>query len=152
MRPNSILIGGIATLALAAPAGAKCTGAGRHDSASLKTICEFERAWGQSFVTGDPTAARTMIADDFVGVSTKGNLYRKTEEIADISNPSHMASDVLNDVVVRFYGDTAIAQGSDSWVDRKGENGSFVWTDVWLRRNGKWQVVASEDLIPPDHK
>jgi hypothetical protein len=63
-----------------------------------------------------------------------------------------MASDSLNDVVVRFYGDTAIAQGSDSWIAVKGEKGRFVWTDVWLKRGGKWQVVASEDLIPAERK
>ena len=28
--------------------------------------------------------------------------------------------------------------------------GRFVWTDTWLRRNGKWQIVAVEDLIAPE--
>jgi hypothetical protein len=26
----------------------------------------------------------------------------------------------------------------------------FVWTDTWIRRNGKWQIVAGEDLIAPE--
>jgi hypothetical protein len=26
----------------------------------------------------------------------------------------------------------------------------FVWTDTWIRRNGKWQIVAAEDLIVPE--
>jgi hypothetical protein len=26
------------------------------------------------------------------------------------------------------------------------KRGSYVWTDTWVRRNGKWQVVAAEDL------
>jgi len=28
--------------------------------------------------------------------------------------------------------------------------GRFVWTDTWIRRNGKWQIVAAEDLIAPE--
>ncbi len=30
------------------------------------------------------------------------------------------------------------------------ECGPFVWTDTWVRRNGKWQIVAAEDLIVPE--
>jgi hypothetical protein len=50
---------------------------------------------------------------------------------------------------VRFYGDTAVAQGNESWVRRVREprRGRFVWTDTWIRRNGRWQIVAAEDLI-----
>jgi hypothetical protein len=47
-----------------------------------------------------------------------------------------------------FFGDNAVAQGSESWEKRKGEPrfGRFVWTDTWIRRNGQWQIVAAEDL------
>jgi hypothetical protein len=141
-----------ATLGLASPAAANCTGQGKHDEAALKTICGLEAAWGQSFVKGDATVAERMLADDFIGVDTKGRLYRKADEIADISKPPHFASDVLNDVIVRFYGDTAVAQGSDTWTGKKGEKGRFVWTDVWVKRAGSWQIVAAEDLIPPAGK
>lgn len=152
MNIHSVVIGAVGALALASPLEAKCSAQGGHDASALKTICDLERAWGQAFVTSDASVARQMLAADFIGVSTKGKLYRKTDEIADISSPSHMKSDVLNDVVVRFYGDTAIAQGSDSWVARNGRKGRFVWTDVWLKRDGRWQIVAAEDLIPADSK
>src|SRR5689334_19198063 len=123
MKILPMLVGVIATVALASPAMAKCSGEGRHDAASLKTICDLERAWGQSFVKGDPSVARKMLADDFIGVDTKGKQYRKANELADIAKPPHMASDVMNDVIVRFYGDTAVAQGSDSWTDKNGHKG-----------------------------
>ena len=44
---------------------------------------------------------------------------------------------------------TAVAQGSESWVRRNGERGRFVWTDTWILRNDRWQIVAAEDLVPP---
>ena len=91
-----------------------------------------------------------MLAADFLGVDTKGKLYRKADEVRDVASPSgRFASDTMNDVVVRFYGDTAIAQGSDSWTDKSGKSGRFVWTDVWLMRAGRWQIVAAEDLVAP---
>jgi len=30
------------------------------------------------------------------------------------------------------------------------ECGLFVWTDTWVRWNGKWQIAAAEDLIVPE--
>ena len=71
--------------------------------------------------------------------------------IADTRNaPKYFVSNRLNDVKVRFYGNTAIAQGSETWEKRSGERGRFVWTDTWLWRNGRWQIVAAEDLIAPE--
>ena len=39
-----------------------------------------------------------------------------------------------------------------TWVRRTGTplRARFVWTDTWILRNGKWQIVASEDLIAPE--
>jgi hypothetical protein len=92
-----------------------------------------------------------ILADDFLGVDPKGTLYNKAKMIADTHNaPQSFVSNRLNDVEVRFYGDTAIAQGDESWERRSGERGRFVWTDTWIRRNGRWQIVAAEDLIAPE--
>jgi len=44
-----------------------------------------------------------------------------------------------------------MAQGDEIWVRYSGQplTGRFVWTDTWLFRNDKWQIVAAEDLIAP---
>jgi hypothetical protein len=26
-----------------------------------------------------------------------------------------------------------------------GSKGAALWTDTWIRRNGKWQIVAAQD-------
>jgi hypothetical protein len=40
--------------------------------------------------------------------------------------PKSFVSNHLNDVKVRFYGNTAIAQRSETWEKRSGERGRFV--------------------------
>jgi hypothetical protein len=88
-----------------------------------------------------------------VGVDPDGSFYDKAKEIADTrESPKEFISNHLNEVKVRFYGDTAVAQGSETWVRRteKPLRGRYVWTDTWVRRNGKWQIVAAEDLIAPE--
>lgn len=114
-------------------------------------ILESERQWAESVATGDTSAIQRILADDFIGVDPKGGLYNKQQMIADTRNaPKYFVSNRLNDVKVRFYGNTAIAQGSETWQKRSGERGRFVWTDSWLRRDGRWQIVAAEDLIAPE--
>jgi hypothetical protein len=116
-----------------------------------RDILESERQWAESVATGDTSAIERILADDFIGVDPKGALYNKQQMITDTrSAPKYFVSNRLNDVKVRFYGNTAIAQGSETWEKRSGERGRFVWTDTWLRRNGHWQIVAAEDLIAPE--
>ena len=114
-------------------------------------IVESERQWAESVATGDASAIERILADDFIGVDPKGELYNKQQMIADTRNaPKSFISNRLNDVKVRFYGRTAIAQGSETWERHSGERGRFVWTDTWVRRNHTWQIVAAEDLIAPE--
>ena len=113
-------------------------------------IVESERQWAESVATGNPSTVQRILADDFRGVDPKGRTYDKAKMIADTRNaPKYFVSNRLNEVKVRFYGDTAIAQGDESWEQRSGERGRFVWTDTWIRRNGRWEIVAAEDLIAP---
>jgi ketosteroid isomerase-like protein len=111
---------------------------------------ESERQWAESVATGDTSAIERILADDFIGIDPKGRLYAKQQIIDETRNaPKYFVSNQLNDVKVRFYGETAIAHGSETWEKHSGERGRFAWTDTWLQRNGRWQLVAAEDLIAP---
>ena len=116
-------------------------------------IKESERQWAESVATGDTTVVERILADDLVGVDPDGSFYDKAKMVAGTREaPKVFLSNHLNEVNVRFYGDAAVAQGSESWVRRTGSplRGRFVWTDTWIRRNGRWQIVAAEDLIVPE--
>jgi len=111
-------------------------------------IKERESKWAEAGVKGDTATVERILADDFVGVAPDGSLYDKAKEIADTRETGNMVSNHVNEVRVRFFGDTAVAQGSESWEKRTGEpkKGRYVWTDTWVRRNNKWQIVAAEDV------
>lgn len=115
-------------------------------------IRESERQWAESVASGDASVIQRILADDFIGVDPKGRQYGKAQMVEDTRQaPKYFISNHLDDVKVRFYGEMAVAQGSETWERRTGEpkHGRFVWTDTWLKRNGKWQIVAAEDLIVP---
>ena len=48
---------------------------------------------------------------------------------------------------VRLFGDFAVVHGSEEdEIERDGENliVKYVYTDVVVRRSGRWQIVASQ--------
>jgi hypothetical protein len=83
-----------------------------HDAE--KTIIDNERQWCDSLATGDSAAPKRFIADDFVGVASDGSHYKKQEAIDDLrDSPKQYLSNRLGQIKVRFYGDTAVAQGDE---------------------------------------
>jgi ketosteroid isomerase-like protein len=116
-------------------------------------IKKSEHQWAEAVASGDVAVVERILAEDFVGVDTDGSFYKKAKAVADTrETPKEFISNHANEVKVRFYGDAAVAQGSESWIRRTEQplRGRFVWTDTWVRRNGKWQIVAAEDLIAPE--
>ena len=118
-------------------------------AAASAQIERMEREWARCFVTGEPSAAREFIADDFVGVSSKGVRYGKAQGLEDIvASKGKFKSFVVSEMTVRVYGDAAVSQGADAWESADGSRGSSLWTDTWIRTNGKWRIVAAQDTPP----
>jgi hypothetical protein len=117
-------------------------------------IIDSERQWAEAACTHGKIA-ETILADDFQGTSPEGQRYTKAEEVHDIQDPSKSARDCrLLDAKVRFYGDNlAMAYGSETSV-RKAKDGAerprcLIWTDTWLKPDGKWQIIAAQDTQIP---
>ena len=109
-------------------------------------IRHAESDWAESVVTSDEGVLERILADDFVGVDIDGSHYSKAAPIKDFrTKPSEFVSNHLNEVEIRFYGHVAVAQGDESWKKKDGTLGRFVWTDTWIRRNGKWQIVLTPE-------
>jgi hypothetical protein len=55
-------------------------------------------------------------------------------------------------MTVRIFGNTAVVTGSDtekSMENGKDTTGKYVWTDVFVKQNGKWRAVASQSTKLP---
>src|SRR6476620_12639514 len=79
-------------------------------------IKESESQWAESVANGDASVVERILADDFLGEDPDGSFYEKAKMVADTREaPKEFISNRLN---VRFYGDTAVAQGNESWVRR----------------------------------
>jgi hypothetical protein len=153
MTSTGLFIATVTSLgALASPSYAQDSRWGSPDEPTVKFMIASEAKWANSACSAQPDL-KEIIADDYQGTSTDGKRYPKADAIGNDPNPQSQDCQ-LGDVKVRFFGDSmAIAYGSESLI-RKAADGTEakrcqVWTDTWLKRNGRWQIVAAQDTIIP---
>ncbi|HEV7158781.1 MAG TPA: nuclear transport factor 2 family protein [Caulobacteraceae bacterium] len=138
-----------ATAAFAAPASAGARSEAAH-AAAERLITHGEQAWGQAYVRGDVATIQRLLDARFRGIDPRGAVYDKASVIREVQKIPHETSDEVGPVTVRFFGGAAIAQAREYEVgpppQRKRANRAF--TDTWVRINGRWRIVAAEDVDP----
>jgi hypothetical protein len=120
---------------------------------TAKYMIDMERKWAEGVCTNNGVVSE-LLADDFQGTSTRGQRYNKADELRDEKGP-HSAHDcAIDDARVRFFSsssgeDVAIIYGSEHATGKDKTHPDAkqcqVWTDTWLKRAGKWQIVAAQD-------
>ena len=113
-------------------------------------VRKLERAWLDAYEQRDARAMNTIVADDFVITSPDGSRQTKSQILASIKVPPNPANPSLKfyteDVRARVYGDTVILIGrvvTEYLRDGKTVKEQSRYTDTYLKRQGRWQVVAS---------
>lgn len=111
------------------------------------TIIALEEQWVAAIVDGDTATLDRLLADDFVGTSPTAHFFYKSMAIDDLDSGTYVVSAMdMDEVSANVYGDTAVAytsQEETSTYAGEDTSGHYHYTNVWLRRNGQWQVVAS---------
>jgi len=116
------------------------------DAAISQTLQAMEQAWLDAEKNNDAAAFEQIVADDWIAVNPDGKSQTKAERAAEIK-AAHISSATMGDMKVRVFGDTAVVTGTDDEItmtDGKKSSDHYVWTDVFLKRNGKWLAVASQ--------
>ena len=111
-------------------------------------IKKNEQDWAQATIKEGTAAVDRYEADDIVTTDPSGRVTDKAQDKKDLSsNDLKFASMDLSDLTVHVYGNTAVAAGANTLKGTyKGQDisGKYRFTDTWVKRNGKWQVVASQ--------
>ncbi|HML16720.1 MAG TPA: nuclear transport factor 2 family protein [Bryobacteraceae bacterium] len=117
-------------------------------SADAETVKQLEREWLDAEKAGDTVKIGSILADDWVGLQSDGSSETKQQAIDGIkSGADKMLSADLGPMSVKLIGPVAIVQGSDvekSSSKGKDTSGKWVWMDVFVKRDGRWQVVRSQ--------
>lgn len=113
-------------------------------------------AGGPALVRGDLATLDRLEADDWVGIDPAGNTTTKRASLEAIRGGHYRATLFqCDDISVRLFGETAIVsvrstvQATYDGIDCSG---IYRFTEVWIKRRGRWQCVASHSsrLPSPD--
>lgn len=115
---------------------------------------EHERL--KALVDGNIPLAKQLHAEDFQLITPKGNPLSKEQYLGMISSGRLKYNWEAGDITVKIYGNAAVLRYKDKifqvTLDNKPvNNGRFTHTNLYEKRNGKWQIVwsqASGENIP----
>jgi uncharacterized protein (TIGR02246 family) len=117
------------------------------NSSDAEFVNFLEDAWVNAIMHKDIDVLNRVMADDFNGVSPNGQRYSKAEAIADVQSGFYKVENMeLQNVDVRVFGDTALVtfyQNEKSRFENENTSGRYAFTDVWVKRDGVWEVVSS---------
>jgi ketosteroid isomerase-like protein len=110
-------------------------------------IVRNEKDWVAAIGKKDVATLDRLLADDFVGTSPTAHTYTKSNAIDDLKSGKYVVeSMVMDDVSVNVYGNAAVSFASQEEKSRYAgadTSGHYHYTDVWVKKDGRWQAVAS---------
>jgi ketosteroid isomerase-like protein len=144
-------------ITLVAFAVAPCARA--QDNSAIETnLKQMEEAWAKAILEKDHATVGNMVADDFAGISSKGERRNKTQLLDELKNNKDTLSASVNDSMeVHVYGPnlaTVVGISSEKGKDKDGKqfSRSFGWVDTWMQRNGKWECIGEAVTQIPKKK
>jgi ketosteroid isomerase-like protein len=112
------------------------------------SVTKIEHELLGAMLAGDISKFDRYLADTYTFTDPDGVVSDKATGMADMkSGVLKFESSKMEDVKFHVYGDTAIATyGSNDRATYKGKDvsGRYRWTDVFVKRNGKSQIVAGQ--------
>ena len=153
----------LATVLLAAMAVPFALGQTSHNQEKVQdagkgglvdTFTKIENDWWEADKARDEKTLGRILADDWFYLGPKGTMT-KAQELAEVkTRDENIASLALTDMEVRVYGDVAIVtfrEQENSTKKNTDSSGEYLYTDVFVKRQGHWQAVNSQGT-PLTHK
>ena len=139
------------TLALLAPIGAiaQATPSAENAEAELRAAI---RQYDEALRHGDAAAAEKFWAAEYVFINPRGERVSREARIANLREQRTALGSLSHaptDEVIRTYADGAMAVYTtlltiDGRYGGEAEQGQFRALVVWIRRDGRWQQLASQ--------
>jgi ketosteroid isomerase-like protein len=117
-------------------------------SSAADELKQIENDWAAAVKAKDAGKLGEILADSWVGLGWDGKITDKAQNLAELKAQGNSLSNFeMGPMNVRLFGNTAVVTGSDtekSTEAGKDTSGKYIWTDVFVKQNGKWRAVASQ--------
>jgi hypothetical protein len=109
---------------------------------------EMAQKLAAAYLSGDRAFVDALLTDDWTSTDYRGRIWTKANVLAMFDGPRPPMTKAQIDVDgVRLLGDVAVVTGrsvSAGRVDGQDITITQRFTDIYVRRDGRWRVVASQ--------
>jgi len=117
-------------------------------------IHELFEAGDRALVAADIEALSKVFADDYVQYDASGRAFHRREVLENLRSGAVRYPTIKSTARrVRLFGDVAIVHGAEmDEVEKAGKRFSvqYLYMDVVLKRDGRWQIVGSQLVKPAE--
>ena len=143
MQPLAVALIGIGLLSIATSA---------QRGSEPNAVLGLEKKWTDAYRDRNINILSSLLSEDFVITVEDGSTYGKEGYITHSADASvHVGVAEQTDMHVHTHGNTAVITGA--YHERGTSNGKAYeyhdrFTDVWMKADGHWQVIASHYSVP----
>lgn len=121
---------------------------GQPKSGSVEQeLTKLEKEWSEAYVKHDLAALDRLEADGIVQADSDGNVFTKSEDIEEVKTGVLVVTSLVQDEIkVHAYGDAAVVTSRSTEKGQyrgKDYRAQFRYTDTWIKKDGRWQIVAA---------
>jgi len=121
--------------------------------ADTRALLRLEDSWASALVKRDSVTFERLLAQGFV-YTENDQVMDRAAVIQSVASGSDTVEAAHNEAMqVHRYGPTTAVVTGWLIVTGRGANGGFNrryrFTDTWVKRAGKWQIVAAQDFVAP---
>lgn len=109
----------------------------------LETLRELNEDYIRSVQNSDVQRFDEILADDFQCSNPDGTQIGRAAFLTQTARPVTISNIQTHDVDVRLMGDFAIIHARTTFTLPDGSPRTGRYTDVWARRDGRWQAVSA---------
>lgn len=119
---------------------------------AVRELTDIQQQLAAAWVAGDRAAVERIIAPEWSVTGPDGQMSTRADVLRDVfeTRVHHITAITVDDVRVRVFGDAAVVTGRTHGrgeSERTPYDVVIRFTDTFIRRDGRWQAVASHASV-----
>lgn len=112
-------------------------------SIDVEILDKLNKAYVDSVQKSDVRWFDEHLSEDFLNSNPDGTIVDRAGFLAQIAKPLAIKGLEPREVKIRLFGDFALIHARTVFRKPDGQMGAGRYTDIWRRRDGRWQCVAA---------
>jgi ketosteroid isomerase-like protein len=122
-------------------------------------LIKLEEEWHNAYVKRDAAPLERILADEYIAVVGNGRSIGKAQTVEGLKKDTATYEySTPYDMDFRFYDNAVVVIGRTKEKGKSEDGKEFTveyrWTDVFVKKDGRWQCVAAQvaRISPPTPK